>query len=211
MSEVFLINSIRAESGEPVEMLEARLYAQAQIRRGWLEQADIIGATAAARQVGGPFVRSWPAESGLQHFLLQQAARTLLAGDAHLAAVVEAGAGAALLASPEAVGVYNLSPRAALLARLGLPNGADLAALLKRRKLELEEGLVCAAAELSAEQAQRLAAALPGGAALPQAQEGFWQALDTLLEKMSAQHPPAKGVLASAWQAGALLTLLEPL
>lgn len=211
MSEVFLINSIRAESGEPEETLEARLYAQAQIRRGWLEQADIIGATAAAGQVGGPFVRSWPAESGLQHFLLQQAARTLLAGDAHLAAVVEAGAGAALLASPEAVGVYNLSPRAALLARLGLPNGADLAALLKRRKLELEEGLVCAAAELSAEQAQRLAAALPGGAALPQAQEGFWQALDTLLEKMSAQQPPAKGVLASTWQAGALLTLLEPL
>jgi len=210
LSEVFLIGSIRAESGEPVETLEARLYAQAHVRQGWLEQTDRIGA-APAGQVGGPYVRSWPVQSGLQHFLLQQAARTLLAGDAHLAAVVEAGAGAALLASPEAVGVYNLSPRAALLARLGLPNGADLAALLKRRKLELEEGMVCAAAELSAEQAQRLAAALPGGAALPQAQEGFWQALDTLLENMSAQQPPAKGVLASTWQAGALLTLLEPL
>lgn len=210
MSEVFLIGSIRAESGESVEVLEARLYAEAQIRRGWLEQVDMIGA-AAAGQVGGPFVRSWPAESGLQHFLLQQAARTLLAGDAHLAAVVEAGAGAALLASPEAVGVYNLSTRAALLARLGLPSGADLAALLKRRKLELEEGMVCAAAELSAEQAQWLGEALSGGAALPQTQDGFWQALDTLLEKMRAQQPPAKGMLASAWQAGALLTLLEPL
>ncbi|NMC53440.1 MAG: hypothetical protein GYA48_07365 [Chloroflexi bacterium] len=210
MSEVFLIGSIRAESGEPVEALEARLYAQAHVRQGWLEQADMIGA-AAAGQVGGPFVRSWPAQSGLQHFLLQQAARTLLAGDAHLAAVVEAGAGAALLASPEAVGVYNLSPRAALLARLGLPNGADLAALLKRRKLELEEGMVCTAAELSAEQAQRLAESLPGGVAPRQTQEGFWPALEGLLETMCAQQPPAKGMLASAWQAGALLTLLEPL
>jgi hypothetical protein len=63
---------------------------------------------------------SWETRDVSDHFLLQSAARAILADDAHLMILgqqVGCATSALLLASPDAVGIYNLNPQARLAAR----------------------------------------------------------------------------------------------
>jgi hypothetical protein len=66
---------------------------------------------------------TWPGLPLLDHFMLHDACRSILSGDCDLIVIgQQLGniAGAALLASPKAVGRHNLMPRAKMAARLAL-------------------------------------------------------------------------------------------
>lgn len=207
MSEVFLVEFVVAQKGETSESLEKRLFAQAQVRQPRLEQVFWVGEESHSKP-GGTYRQTFPPRSGLAHFLLQQAARTILAGDAHLLVTGESGAGAGLLASPEAVGVYNLVPQASIAERLNLPGSADLANLLQRRKIDLSEAACLAPAGMDPIKTAEIMAVIPAGQSLNLENENLWVGLQALTDCLKKESQ-TRGVLASKWQSGSLLSVID--
>ncbi len=113
------------------------------IAAGWHDAARLALSEAGVRSRAPVFY--WPSETLLDHLLLHDAARSVMVQDCHLTIFGQqdaSGASLGLLASPTAVGRYNLMPRARLDARLALNPGkrsqtlAALYQVLERRDLE---------------------------------------------------------------------------
>lgn len=127
----------------------------------------------------------WPAAPLLAHASLQSAARAIEAGDADLVVLAQESGdqvAACLLASPTPVGIYNLSPRAAIRCKLALssaPGGllkAAAAALRHANREDADQG--------------------PAG---PGAAEVDWLAALSWLEPSSQAISPEDGFPAARW------------
>lgn len=141
MKEVYWIGgAVAVGSGGAEQTAFSALTAALQgsgVRGGWVERAVWLappaeeGAAGLALQSAGlrpeAPVFFWPAGPLRDHLLLHDAARSIETQDCRLMLVGQQNATAAglgLLASPEAVGRYNLMPRARLAGRLALnPSG----------------------------------------------------------------------------------------
>jgi len=208
LSEVYLVELITLRPEETEGELDVRLLRQANLRPQRVDQVYWIGKDDFQSRPGGPYRQTWAEQEGLAHLLLQQAARTVLAGDAHIVLVGETGKGAVLLASPEAVGVYNLMPHAVIGDRLAAPDGADFAAIFQRKKIDLNEISFVFPAELSEQRTAAIMAVMAAVELASGSPVNLWGALQALLGKPH-EEGRKKSVLASNWQGGSLLTVLE--
>lgn len=116
LNEVYWIKGFHAEvSGEAF----GRLMQMAGAREEWLDavywRADALGGMCPCPVP----LFEWGAGPLSDHHLLQAAAWAILSGERHLLAVGTGDNHFALLASPQAVGRYNLMPEVRLTARCG--------------------------------------------------------------------------------------------
>lgn len=152
MSEVYWV------AGGTVELPAGREYPAAAldwlrrsgIQPGWISEIEWLSApeawSPAPRWPPGLAAFTWAAQPLLDHALLHAACQAILSGEQDMLLLGAAGEGQAhlaVLASPKAVGRYNLLPRARLPGRFALPlqDGIlpDLPAVLapQIKKLEL--------------------------------------------------------------------------
>ncbi len=232
MSEVYWIGGaalswVDAEeataAGEPDEMafsLLESLFKVTAARGAWIDEVNWMiaaGWHAAARlalQEAGlrPSVPAfyWPNETLLDHLLLHDAARGVIVQDCHLMLFGQqdaSGASLALLASPNAVGRYNLMPRARLEARLAANperRAQTLPALyqaLERRDLDPDAtALFAACSDVQLDELQQDHHTFPDGRWLPppaRPQAGVTFRLAQLVEKLEEEQAH-QGLLISA-------------
>lgn len=121
---------------EPLQgnLLWSALEQRAHTRLRGVQEVHAIGGglagclTEIALASPGAALYSWQEQPLLAHILLHNAARALESGERDLIVLLQAGgenAAALLLASPAAVGRYNLLPRARMSLRLALRCSAD--------------------------------------------------------------------------------------
>lgn len=119
------------------------------LRADWIQEAHLLGETI---DVPVKAAYHWPEEPAATHRLLHFACQALQSGDLDLLLLTN-GSRAAALASPKAVGRWNLLPRASLSARFSYPPGTPPDEFLPALALHL------ASAEIDSEQAGCAAAA----------------------------------------------------
>ncbi len=244
MSEVYWIGGaglswVDAEdataAGEPDEMafaLLSSLFKTTGARGAWVDEVNwMIEAgwhELARRALMEAGLRSsapifyWPVETLLDHYLLHDAARSVIVQDCHLMIFGQqdaSGASLGLLASPVPVGRYNLMPRARIEARIAL-NPADrsktLSALyqtLERRDLDPDSvAWFAACSDVGVDELQQDRNAFPDGRWLPppaRPQSGSAFRLAQLVEKLEEENAH-QGLLISALSGQpALATLVQ--
>lgn len=142
------------------------------LKAEWIQEAHRLGDSL---EIPVQVVYGWPGEPAAAHRLLHFACQALQTGDLDVL-LLASGDTSAVLASPRAVGRWNLLPRANLAARFSYPPGTPPGEFLPALALQL------AAAEIDAE-AAGLACA-PGGEGFPLAPAfpaATWLETDTTL------------------------------
>jgi hypothetical protein len=155
MSEVFLLSALQSEpdlednpssAGPLVKSIlkQAGLRAERLNEVHWLY--DPAGNPPAAEDLDhftAASVFQWPDLPLIDHYLLQSCARSARLGDSHLILLLQTWQGrsaAALIASPQAVGRYNLAPAARIFAQAAFRAGEGegqlpiLAGWMERRR-----------------------------------------------------------------------------
>lgn len=174
MTAIFWLGSFPLESGFPEGLRSLGLKIE------WVQEAHLLGD---APELPIQPAYRWPVGVSSSHRLLHFACQTLLSGD--LEVLLLAGGGqAALLASPKAVGRWNLTPRASLSSRLNYRPDASpdqYLAALALRLMAAEIDPEQAGLALALEQAEPpLAPAFPAVAWMAHDQPNFLAALNHL-------------------------------
>jgi hypothetical protein len=126
MSDIFWI-----EHGEIITLpdVTGSSLRQGGVQPVWVQVTYWIGEPPAVELPGrAPLFYCWPAEPGLAAFLLQDALHVLKLREHHLVTLVEEKEGRidqAVLASPRAIGQYNLYPKARIAGWWALPPGGS--------------------------------------------------------------------------------------
>ena len=202
---------------------------KASARLAWLDQVIWIcegtGALSDAQQArlseatGQKPLVTWPQPGGSPHYLLHAASRSVLAGDCDLVALAQSGqttGAAALLASPKAVGRYNLLPRARIDARWEFGRAGqgwiDLAGqvLEKVTRHHRQPGEVGVLSLLPQSDSIRdaFSTVLPGALILtdvPSGEENFLEQLNRLIGHMEAS--AAQNGLLVTWSVAGLVVV----
>ena len=201
MSEAYWIYS--CGEGEPA------LLSRNGIRREWIEEAHWLAPLPASpnKDVATRFY--WPIEPPHDHALLHLLGQALVSGERNLLLIGQGEAETALLAGPNAIGRYNLNPKARLTARF-THAGADFTGWLAALPTRLEPFEVDPAgiAWLAVDRHPGQQTAFP--------QAGWLENPEHLLRRMNelvnrlAQHRAQAGLLFSLPQHGPwLATLVE--
>lgn len=182
------------------------------VQPGWIEVMHRIGEPAPDTFIGSaPLVYNWPSLPWISAYLIQDTCRAIIVGEHALISLIEStpnGIDQTILASPQAVGLHNLFPRAHLPFWWALPASKLAQTSQRMEKAGFDPAQVgWLAGDPSS--VSELSGQFPNSNPLPAPGAGMVAQLNLLVQQLIETHSTF-GLLAGKTPSGSLLfTLVE--